>query len=174
MDPDLAHERIYIRLLPLIKQSQKDSNGATPHSPSPAFCHLSLSLSASPCPSLCFPLPVSLSLHPSFTIPLSLPRPDLNSVVPKQSFRPIPPRSPQRRLLHRFYSRPIPFPIRVSRFRFIREFPLSPSSRSAPSKIYTRVIYNLTSVIHSRVLSSRRVIRWHTNVNPSRARIHDR
>lgn len=38
VDPDLAHERIYIRLLPLIKQSQKDSNGATPHS-------LSLSLS---------------------------------------------------------------------------------------------------------------------------------
>lgn len=48
VDPDLAHERIYIRLLPLIKQSQKDSNGATPHSPSPSFaCPLSLALTLS-------------------------------------------------------------------------------------------------------------------------------
>jgi len=45
-DPDLAHERIYIRLLPLIKQSQKDSNGATPRSLPPLSLSLSLSLSS--------------------------------------------------------------------------------------------------------------------------------
>lgn len=87
VDPDLAHERIYIRLLPLIKQSQKDSKGATPHS-------LSLSLSSATLS------PTTLVLYYALLVlcrcilrlpfPFIPPQLDLNSVVPKQSFRPTP------------------------------------------------------------------------------------